>query len=317
MTLFTIREANPAADYAGIVAIINQTEPEKVGVERLHESDSKVFEGQVRRRWVAVDAADQVVGYGVALHEAWDKPGHFLAVVLVDQDQQRQGIGQSLYDTVLDFCRSHGATQLKTSLFDNLPAARQFAEKQGFVFDRHIFESTIDLLSFDETPFADVLEHVTASGIRLFSLADVGDTDDHLRQLWDVNYRTYMDDPGSTGVFPDFDEFKRVLREGSWFRPEGQILAAEGEKYIGLSAVGYFAESNNAYNMMTGVLREYRGRKIALALKLMSIRAAKKWGAGYIRTNNDSTNTPMLAINRKLGYVAEVGIYRMVKTFEA
>ena len=54
-------------------------------------------------------------------------------------------------------------------------------------------------------------------------------------------------------------------------------------------------------------------RKIALALKLLSIRAALRWGADYIRTNNDSQNAPMLAINRKLGYVPQPGGYRMVK----
>jgi hypothetical protein len=32
----------------------------------------------------------------------------------------------------------------------------------------------------------------------------------------------------------------------------------------------------------------------------------------YIRTNNDSQNAPILAINRKLGYTAEPGGYRMI-----
>ncbi len=39
-----------------------------------------------------------------------------------------------------------------------------------------------------------------------------------------------------------------------------------------MAAVGYFASAQSMYNMITGVDRAYRGRGIALALKLLSIR---------------------------------------------
>ena len=55
----------------------------------------------------------------------------------------------------------------------------------------------------------------------------------------------------------------------------------------------------------------WRGRGIALALKLLAIRAARRYGARYLRTNNDSENAPMLAVNRKLGYQPAPGYYRM------
>jgi hypothetical protein len=40
---------------------------------------------------------------------------------------------------------------------------------------------------------------------------------------------------------------------------------------------------------------------------------ARRLGAGTIRTNNDSLNAPMLAINRKLGYCPLPGYFRLVK----
>ncbi len=64
---------------------------------------------------------------------------------------------------------------------------------------------------------------------------------------------------------------------------------------------------------MTGVVASYRGRKIALALKLLAIRYAWSHGAKTIRTHNDSLNAPMLAINRKLGYQPQSGKYRLRK----
>ena len=86
---------------------------------------------------------------------------------------------------------------------------------------------------------------------------------------------------------------------------------------VGLAAVGYFKETNSMYNMMTGVDPAYRGRRIALALKLLTIRLARQYAADYIRTNNDSDNAPMLAINRKLGYQPVPGLYWLTKKLAA
>ena len=65
--------------------------------------------------------------------------------------------------------------------------------------------------------------------------------------------------------------------------------------------------------MHTGVFKEYRGRKIALALKLLATRYARLLGATFIRTNNDSQNAPILAINKKMGYTPEPGWFKWVK----
>lgn len=43
------------------------------------------------------------------------------------------------------------------------------------------------------------------------------------------------------------------------------------------------------------------------------IRCANEKGASYIVTDNDSQNAPVLAINRKLGYVPRPGIFRLIK----
>ncbi len=69
--------------------------------------------------------------------------------------------------------------------------------------------------------------------------------------------------------------------------------------------------NGNAHNDMTGVRREYRGRGIALALKLLAIRFARSVGAQEITTSNDSLNAPMLAVNRKLGYQPQNGQYKL------
>jgi RimJ/RimL family protein N-acetyltransferase len=61
-------------------------------------------------------------------------------------------------------------------------------------------------------------------------------------------------------------------------------------------------ESGRGVNMFTGTLREYRGRGLALAVKLATTHWAAGHGITQISTDNDERNAPMLAINRRLGY---------------
>ncbi len=55
----------------------------------------------------------------------------------------------------------------------------------------------------------------------------------------------------------------------------------------------------------TGVLPAYRGRGIAMALKLRAIEAAIARGCPLITTENHEDNAPMRAINRKIGFVPD------------
>ena len=80
-----------------------------------------------------------------------------------------------------------------------------------------------------------------------------------------------------------------------------------------MAAVGYYERSNSMHNAFTGVERAYRGRKLGLALKLLAIQCARSYGATSIMTDNDSQNAPMLAINRKLGYKSEPGLYMLIR----
>jgi hypothetical protein len=52
--------------------------------------------------------------------------------------------------------------------------------------------------------------------------------------------------------------------------------------WVGLARLDPTEATEAMYNAITGVLPAYRGRGIALALKLLAIRAAP-WGAVYAR----------------------------------
>jgi RimJ/RimL family protein N-acetyltransferase len=308
-----IRTAIPEHDFEAVAELLTLAESELVTRAQLIENHQRTLpQGQIRHAIVA-ELDNQIVGYGTLFTTNTMESGHILVKVWTHPDHCKQGIGAQLYETASAFAQSKGIQTFESNVFDNEPHSLRFAETRGFKIQRHIFESVIDLTRFDASRFDDVIEAVKHSGIRLFSLAEEGNTPENLRRLWEVNYATYMDDPGSTGIFPDFDAFYDMVRHASWFVPESQFLAADGDQYIGLAAISHQPENHSFYNMMTGVMPAYRGRKIALALKMMTIIYAQQHNGKFIRTNNDSQNAPMLAINRKLGYVPQPGIYRLLK----
>ena len=57
-----------------------------------------------------------------------------------------------------------------------------------------------------------------------------------------------------------------------------------------------------AWHDMTAVIREWRGRGVAGALKRATIRWAIARGLDELRTGNDVDNAPMRAVNARLGY---------------
>ena len=59
------------------------------------------------------------------------------------------------------------------------------------------------------------------------------------------------------------------------------------------------------YQHLTAVLRDERGKGIAMALKLKTIEYARAEGLREIRTWNASINRPMLAINEALGFAKQ------------
>jgi RimJ/RimL family protein N-acetyltransferase len=308
-----IRPVRPVADFARVAELLTLAGPPAFTAEELREDEDRQIAGKIRRRAVAVDGAEQVVGYSYAVHYPSEPAGRFYLTLTVDPARRRQGIGTALYDDVLLWLRAQGAHRVYTEIREESPAGLAFARRRGFTVSRHAIESALDLATFDAARFAGLMESVEAGGIRFFSLADTGGTPDALRRLYAINRIASTDDPASPDdSFPTFDVWQRIIVQASGFQPEGQIIAADGDAYVGLAAVQYDAETQSAESLLTGVDRAYRGRKIAQALKLLTVRFAQARGATHIVTENDARNTAMIVINRKLGFQSRPGYYELI-----
>lgn len=311
--MFTFRPLNLDTDAADMARIHNVATIEPVTAQTIIDYWT-LRKDEFRVTMLAFDGNGTAAGYRDVEREAWMPPGRFWFKVVVAPAFRHRRLGAQMFEDALCIAREQGATHLESSVLEADPDAFQFAQKRGFEIEHHAFVSSLDLRTFDEHCFDDLLKRVQANGFRFFSLAEAGLTEENKHKLYEVNRSSALDNPGNNGIFPDFYTFSKNVYEASWFRADTQIIAAHDDDWVGLSAIGVYTEDDYAYNAYTGVLREYRGHGLAQALKLQTILLARSEGVHSVRTNNDSKNAPMLAVNRKLGYKPEAGIYHLLRT---
>lgn len=311
-----LRPMDINADLPRIVQIINTFIPDPTSVQQMQEDEANAPAARTIHRMNAVNAGGLILGYNWVNRSPWMPDGHFWFRVTVDRVYRKAGIGSLLFEDGLTFAESCGGTRLATSVRDDDDDSLHFVEHRSFRVDRHIFDSILDVSAFDESHFAGIIDTAQASGIRFTTLAEAGNTEENQRRIYDLDTRLTLDVPGEPKPMPPFEEYRKFAFSGSLFISDGIFIAVDGERWVGFAGLEYTKETNLMVNTMTGVDREYRGRHIALALKLLAIRCARNYGAATIRTNNDSENAPMLAINRKLGYQPVPGYYMVIRELQ-
>lgn len=311
-------------DYERLADLLNQVWSEPTTAANLLEADQKLYEvghtwmdengllaGYDRERQVAVTETGEMVGYAWSWRAPWTEPGYLCNTLVVDEAYRNRGIGQLLLQHVGYWALKIGATTLITEVWDDNEAALRFANRRAFVIERHAFQSLLQLDCDEGKPLADIPAMPEPAGLRFLTLADEpGEESEH--KLYELYKETLVDIPGFMGAVPEFGEWRKWNLMVDGYAPERVIIAADGDTFVGITNVLHNASINGMYHEYTGVSRAYRGKKIALALKIKAIELAQLKRASYIRTDNDSLNEPILHINRKLGYVPLRGSYRIL-----
>lgn len=123
---------------------------------------------------------------------------------------------------------------------------------------------------------------------------------------------------GSEGEhsWSSFQDFHQYVCQSDWYKPAGQLIVIERatDKWVAMSAITQFDGQDFAYNLFTGVDESFRGRKLAQAVKAQALQFAREvLGVKIVKTNHNSQNEPMIAIDRKFGYIQSPGSFYMRK----
>jgi RimJ/RimL family protein N-acetyltransferase len=272
--------------------------------------------GYVLRYWLAEAAEDNACGAAVLFRQPWRPPGVFSLQIGVVPEKRRQGMGSALFHEALSVACSLDAKRLLAEVDGNNSDALAFAQGHGFTLIQQFRTMVLDVADFPFARFSPLVERAAQKGVHVFSFAEVGDTVENRRKLYELNKRLAPDIPGNGEEFPDFEEYTHEIIEADWFRSEGQFIAARGEQWVGLMGIGFDSEKTIATHEFTAVDRAFRGQGIGQALKVRGIGYAAALGAKELRTGNDEQNAAMLAINRKLGYREQLGVARLERVIE-
>ncbi len=303
MTQVSIRPATPD-DYESIAELLNTNHPPvPVTAAMLRENDQKQPDYCKRARWVA-EQDGVLVGMGMFEQSiyAYDPLAAHVRVV-IHPNVQGQGIGQAVYATVEQGGWDAGITLLRGAVNEDKPRAIDFAQRLGYTEEKRVFESTLDVPSFDLTRFTDLLSTLAADGITVRPYSDMKKDSALDHAIYTLITTTVADVPIAVPyTLPSFDLFYKELFENPTVPHDGILLAMAGDEVVGITYHRVYNDEQMNINF-SGVRREFRGRKIALGLKVAGAAFARARGTRILRTSNDSTNPSILAINGKLGFI--------------
>ncbi len=260
---------------------------------------------QLRLYRVIGELNGEGVGFGEYYQPTWSAdPRHIECVVYVHPAYQGRGLGRALWQHLTEAWQDAQPQHIWVKIREDWTTSLAFASRRGFGTERRLWPSRLDLAAFDPTPFRGAIERVCEQQIVVRSFAElINECPAFWEQLYDFECQILSDVPATFPLrAPAFEQWVKFYQPDHGAIWAGSFAAIADSQIVGISTLEELDRSADLEVGFTGVRRDYRGRGIALALKLHTIAYARAIGATGIRTDNDSTNMAMWRINEALGF---------------
>jgi mycothiol synthase len=250
--------------------------------------------------------SDEPVAFGDVAHTSFNfHPRKYWIMTIVDPAFEGRGIGTALYASLEQVALARNPLCLWTSVREGQVRAVRFFERNGFSVLRRTWRSQLEVNEAAVHAIPDRSRELAAEGVRFTSLVEEGWARDDVRhRVYDLGMAASADVPRAGEFEPvPYEQWVQIDVENPRSIPEGFLLAAVGDAYVGLTILQEISNRTDALHVgFTGTDPKFRGRGIASELKRRSVAFARNRGVRYLITNNDSLNHPMWAINQKLGF---------------
>ena len=292
-----VRPVADDADRATFVRIVNAVTPdEPTSLDYLDWQDATYpggdrFVGTLDGEPVAAASVGRIYVHGPEFDALW-------ATIGVLPEARRQGVGSRLLAKVQAVAAERGKGWLHIPTSEERPEGIAFLERRGFHELERYKIVRLDLAGL-EAPYPG---EAVPDGVTLTTLEARPDLVDGVHAVATATFPDIPspDEPIAVG---DLAEFR--ARDVDHLPAWGFIVAVEDAigEVVGYASLYEREDGAGVYwHDMTAVLRRWRGRGLATALKAGTIRAAIEHDVVALETGNDVANAPMRAVNARLGY---------------
>jgi len=290
------RMALSDADLAAYVSVFGTVTPDETpDPVQIRWRDERYPDGA----WfLAETRGSDVVGAASVGRASMYDPSYdaFWAEVAVPPEARRHGVGSALLAACSAHARAHGKASLIAAAREDRPDGIAFLEHRGFAVVDRAKIVRLDLAGLE------VPQVRPPAGVRIVTL---GERPDLVEAVYAVAIETYQDIPGDEPMYAgSLDEFRQrdVDRPGI-ARDAFLVALDEDGRAVGFASL--LLEGGRpgvGVHDMTAVVCSHRGRGLATTLKQATIGWAIGAGLTALEAGNDEANTPMRAVNHRLGY---------------
>ena len=304
MTVTTREFAGTDADFECCVRLWNKAWPEFYRSEQVYRFGESSRNPKYFFKRLIIEQNGNPIGFGEYMEE-WeseDEDDYFMLFAF-DPDVDFLTAANAFFPAMMADLRQRNAKKVNTVIIEDRIVGKNYLEKNGYLFEQREPRSELDVQAFDFSRFGTIDKKLSAEGIEIANLPALQQRfTDWQRRVYDLEWLIVQDVPTPFPIKQgSFEDFLKSLEHPNYM-PESDFYALDGDQWVGLSNVKRVDGDPDYLSVgLTGVIASHRRKGIATALKLRTIEFAQKYGAKFIKTDNEENN-PMYYLNLQLGF---------------
>ena len=229
--------------------------------------------------------------------------------IVLDPQYHNNGYRELLYQEMLKKIKKFNGNKLFGHVYDhaNYRNHQKLLIKHNFKLVQTNREYSCDIREVNTQQYKPLIKKLESEGIKFYDSRDqMLDWPNHYKKLEELEWIIDQDIPHPDGIKPTrmpFEQWKKVVLDFYNNSYGVDIVAVKDGEYIGSTDIEVYpkSEPHKGWTGGLGVMREFRRKGIATALKIKAIEVLLRKNITEIRTDNEENN-PMYKINVALGF---------------